>query len=181
MMRGWLVALVVVGSVVSVWGQEQPEVYFSTPQPGAAIDGAPWVTVTGRARGPEVPPTTGFDVMLVLDTSGSTASSSRGLMGTLDWARLGGGIIRYSPLRAPPQESILGAEVTAALNFLGQVDGARTRVGVIIFAQGYRIDAAGAGSSTANAVVVQPLTSDLQAVRSALKRVLAGGSDGGTD
>ena len=78
-MRGWLIALALVGAAASAWGQGEPEVYFSSPQAGAAIEGQPWVTVTGRARGPQVEPTTGFDVMLIIDTSGSTATPSRGL------------------------------------------------------------------------------------------------------
>jgi Mg-chelatase subunit ChlD len=173
-MRGWLIALALVGTAASVWGQGEPEVYFSSPQAGAAIEGQPWVTVTGRARGPRVEPTTGFDVMLIIDTSGSTATPSRGLMGGIGWGGIGGGVIRLP--KALVRESILGAEVTAALNFLAQVDGARTRLGVVTFAEAYET-----GTGTANAVVVQPLTFDQRAVRSALLRVLARGSDGGTD
>jgi Mg-chelatase subunit ChlD len=175
-MRGWLIALALVGTVASVWGQGEPEVYFSSPQAGAAIEGQPWVTVTGRARGPRVEPTTGFDVMLIIDTSGSTATPSRGLMGGIGWGGIGGGVIRLP--KALARESILGAEVTAALNFLAQVDGARTRLGVVTFAEAYET---ANGTGTANALVVQPLTFDQRAVRSALLRVLARGSDGGTD
>jgi Mg-chelatase subunit ChlD len=173
-MRGWLIALALVGTAASVWGQGEPEVYFSSPQAGAAIEGQPWVTVTGRARGPRVEPTTGFDVMLIIDTSGSTATPSRGVLGSIGWGGIGGGVIRVP--KALARESILGAEVTAALNFLAQVDGARTRLGVVTFAEAYET-----GTGTANAVVVQPLTFDQRAVRSALLRVLARGSDGGTD
>jgi hypothetical protein len=175
-MRGWLIALALVGTAASVWGQGEPEVYFSSPQAGAAIEGQPWVTVTGRARGPRVEPTTGFDVMLIIDTSGSTATPSRGLMGGIGWGGIGGGVIRLP--KALVRESILGAEVTAALNFLAQVDGARTRLGVVTFAEAYET---ANGTGTANALVVQPLTFDQRAVRSALLRVLARGSDGGTD
>jgi hypothetical protein len=175
-MRGWLIALALVGTAASVWGQGEPEVYFSSPQAGAAIEGQPWVTVTGRARGPQVEPTTGFDVMLIIDTSGSTATPSRGLMGGIGWGGIGGGVIRLP--KALVRESILGAEVTAALNFLAQVDGARTRLGVVTFAEAYET---ANGTGTANALVVQPLTFDQRAVRSALLRVLARGSDGGTD
>ena len=63
------------------------------------------------------------------------------------------------------RESILGAEVTAALNFLAQVDGARTRLGVVTFAEAYET---ASSTGTANALVVQPLTFDQRAVRSAL-------------
>jgi hypothetical protein len=174
-MKGGLVAFALLASVGLVWAQGEPEVYFSSPQAGTTIEGAPWVTVTGRARGPRVETTAKFDVMLVLDTSGSTASPSRGLLGSVGWGGLGGG------LRLPrtlARESILGAEVAAALNFLAQVDSVRTRLGVVTFAEGYQT-AKGAGP--ANALVVQPLTFDLQAVRSALSRVLDRGSDGGTD
>ena len=175
-MRGWLIALALVGTVASAWGQGEPEVYFSSPQAGAAIEGQPWVTVTGRARGPQVEPTTGFDVMLIIDTSGSTATPSRGVLGSIGWGGMGGGVIRLP--KALARESILGAEVTAALNFLAQVDGARTRLGVVTFAEAFET---ANGTGTANALVVQPLTFDQRAVRSALLRVLARGSDGGTD
>ena len=175
-MRRWLIALALVGAAASAWGQGEPEVYFSSPQAGAAIEGQPWVTVTGRARGPQGEPTTGFDVMLIIDTSGSTAAPSRGLLGSIGWGGIGGGVIRLpKPL---VRESILSAEVTAALNFLAQVDGARTRLGVVTFAEAYET---ASGTGTANALVVQPLTFDQRAVRSALLRVLARGSDGGTD
>src|SRR5262245_37965604 len=157
-MRGWLIALAIVGAVASAWGQGEPEVYFSSPQAGAAIEGQPWVTVTGRARGPRVEPRAGFDVMLIIDTSGSTATPSRGLPGSIGWGSIGGGIVRLP--KALVRESILGAEVTAALNFLAQVDGARTRLGVVTFAEGYET-----ANGLANALVVQPLTFDQQAVR----------------
>jgi Mg-chelatase subunit ChlD len=169
-MRGWLVALALLVSAAPVWGQDEPEVYFSSPQSGAAVEGTPWVTVTGRARGPRVESTSKFDVMLVLDTSGSTAAPSRGVLGSVGWGGIGGGVVRLP--RGMVRDSILGAEVTAALNFLAQVDGVRTRVGVVTFSEGH---------GGANALVVQPLTFDLQAVRSALSGVLARGSDGGTD
>jgi Mg-chelatase subunit ChlD len=171
-MRGWLVGLLVLVSVVPAWAQGEPEVYFSSPQSGATLQGAPWVTVTGRARGPQVEPTSKFDVMLVLDTSGSTAAPSRGALGSVGWGgvSIGGGLIRLP--RGMARDSVLGAEVTAALNFLRMVDGVRTRVGVVTFSEGH---------GGANALVVQPLTFDLQAVRSALAAVLTRGSDGGTD
>jgi Mg-chelatase subunit ChlD len=169
-MRGWLVALALLLSAAPGWAEGEPEVYFSSPQSGAALEGAPWVTVTGRARGPQVESTSKFDVMLVLDTSGSTAAPSRGMLGSVGWGGFGGGLVRLP--RGMVRESVLGAEVTAALNFLAKVDGVRTRVGVVTFAEGH---------GGANALVVQPLTFDLQAVRSALSGVLARGSDGATD
>jgi Mg-chelatase subunit ChlD len=167
-MRGWLAALALLASASAAWAQDEPEVYFLSPQAGATIEGVPFVTVTGRARAPRVEPTSKFDVMLVIDTSGSTAAPSRGV----GWGGIviGGGTVRLP--RVMVRDSILGAEVTAALNFLTQVDGVRTRVGIVTFAEGH---------GGANAAVVQPLTFDLQAVRSALSGVLTRGSDGGTD
>jgi Mg-chelatase subunit ChlD len=171
-MRGWLTAVALLASASAAWAQDEPEVYFLSPQAGATIQGVPSVTVTGRARAPRIEPTSKFDVMLVLDTSGSTAAPARGVLDGLGWGGIviGGGIVRLP--REMVRDSILGAEVTAALNFLAQVDAVRTRVGVVTFAEGH---------GGANAVVVQPLTFDLQAVRSALSGVLGRGSDGGTD
>src|SRR5262245_16539781 len=128
-MRGWLVALALLASVASVWAQGEPEVYFLSPKTGATIEGAPLVTVTGRARGPRIEPTSKFDVMLIIDTSGSTATPSRGLLDSVGWGSGSGRIIRLP--KALARDSILGAEVSAALSFLAQVDGLRTRVGVV--------------------------------------------------
>jgi Mg-chelatase subunit ChlD len=178
--RRWLAALALFGAAAPAWAQGEPEVYFLSPQAGAAIEGTPWVTVTGRARGPRVEPTAGFDVMLILDTSGSTGSPARGRAGNLGWGPLGRGP-GFGPLPAPPRDSILGAEVTAALNFLTQADRAGTRVGVVTFAGAFQPMTGAAVAGSTNAVVVQPLTLDHQAVRSALSRVLARGPEGGTD
>ncbi|HSE95294.1 MAG TPA: vWA domain-containing protein [Methylomirabilota bacterium] len=179
-MRAGLIALALVGLLAPAWGQAEPEVYFLSPQAGAAIEGAPWVTVTGRARGPRIEAPAGFDVMLIIDTSGSTVNSSRAVAGNLGWGVLGGG----PGFPVPPvarQDSILGAEVTAALKFLDQSGRPGTRVGVVTFAGPSRPLSGAALAATTTAWVVQPLTFDLQAVRSALLGVLARGSDGGTD
>ena len=132
-MSSWLVALTLLVSAAPVWGQGEPEVYFSSPQSGAALEGAPWVTVTGRARGPRIESTSRFDVMLVLDTSGSTAAPVARRAGQRGLGRHRRGVIRLP--RGMVRDSVLGAEVTAALNFLGQLDGVRTRVGVVTFAE----------------------------------------------
>jgi Mg-chelatase subunit ChlD len=166
---GWAVALAVVGAAaLPVWGQAEPEVYFLEPQPGAVVEGPPWVTVTGRARGPKLEPARGFDVMLILDTSGSTAKSASGL---LDWRARGGFSGR----------SILAAEVTAALNFLGQADASTTRIGLITFAGYYQPMTGRAVEGRSNAWVLQPLTVNYDSVRAALQQVLRRGPDGGTD
>ncbi len=163
------VALAVVSAAaLPVWGQPEPEVYFLEPQPGAVVEGPPSVRVTGRARGPKLEPLRAFDVMLVIDTSGSTANSSSGWLGGRARGGVSGG-------------SILGAEVTAALNFLGQADPSTTRVGLVTFAGDYQPMTGQAVGGSNNAWVRQPLTGNYDLVRAALNQVLRRGPDGGTD
>ena len=165
----WAVALAVVAAAaLPVWGQAEPEVYFLEPQPGAVVEGPPWVRVTGRARGPKLEPARAFDVMLILDTSGSTANSSSGWLGWRGRGGFSGG-------------SILAAEVTAALNFLGQADPSTTRIGLITFAGDYQPVTGNAVGGSSNAWVRQPLTVHYDLVRAALQQVLRRGPDGGTD
>jgi von Willebrand factor type A domain len=165
----WAVALAVVAAAaLPVWGQGEPEVYFLEPQPGAVVEGPSWVRVTGRARGPKLESSRAFDVMLILDTSGSTANSSSGWLGWRGRGGFSGG-------------SILAAEVTAALNFLGQADPSTTRIGLITFAGDYQPVTGNAVGGSSNAWVRQPLTVHYELVRAALQQVLRRGPDGGTD
>jgi Mg-chelatase subunit ChlD len=149
------------------------EVFFTTPGDGAVVGGQPWVKTSGRARLPAGRAPAAFDVMVVIDTSGSTgtpaalANSAAGSM----WppglpAILGGG------------PSILDAEVTAALQFLSVSDPKTTRVGVITFAGPTSMLS---DTRRPNAHLEQPLTFDYDAVRATLARVKRRGPSGGTD
>ncbi|MFQ5962004.1 MAG: VWA domain-containing protein, partial [Candidatus Methylomirabilales bacterium] len=159
--------------LMALWGtpasaQAGPEVYFTDPPDGAVVTGEPWVKVTGRARSPEPHPAT-FDVMIVMDTSGSTRNPSglrsRATFGLFQGAR----------------SSILDAEVGAVNQFLGVLDRRTTRVGIITFAGAHHAFSGFAVPGSINAWVEQPLTSDYEAVRQVLLHIMRRGSKGGTD
>ncbi len=140
-------------------------VRIEEPREGARVlGGEPVVYVRGtaRARGGAV---AGHDVMLIIDTSGSTAGPS------------GAGATRNGP-----PASILTVEVAAAEALLTRLDPAATRVGVVTFDGPVAADPVGGAARDAPAAVVaQPLTADFEQVRAALRRVLEAGPAGGTD
>jgi Mg-chelatase subunit ChlD len=144
------------------------EAYFTAPADGAVVQGAPWVRVTGQTRGAETAAPAGIDVMLVIDTSGSTQNPAGARDGG-SGALFGGG------------PSILQAELEAARAFLAASDPATTRVGVVRFAGAYEFLSGTATSGSVNAWVEQPLTTDYATVRATLSRIGQGGSHGGTD
>ncbi|MFI5317216.1 MAG: VWA domain-containing protein [Myxococcota bacterium] len=108
-----------------------------------------------------------FDVVFVIDTSGSTADSS-GLGSRPSWfSRLPGVSVSRS-------DSVLGAEVGAIESLLDGFDARTTRVGLVSFAgePNPRAD---------NAWVDAPLTSNYEEVRKALADRLLVDPEGGTD
>ena len=108
-----------------------------------------------------------FDVVFVLDTSGSTADSS-GLGEHSSW------ISHLPGVKVSRSDSILGAEVAAVESMLGSFDPRTTRVGLVSFA----------GSENPyeqHAWTDAPLTSNYPAIRSALVDRLQVDPDGGTD
>ncbi|MFQ5521496.1 MAG: VWA domain-containing protein, partial [Candidatus Methylomirabilia bacterium] len=151
-----------------VSAQSEPEVYFTDPPDGAVVTGEPSVKVTGRARSAEPEPMS-FDVMIVMDTSGSTRNFS-GLRsrGTFELFQGAG-------------SSILDAEVGAVNQFLGVLDRRTTRIGIITFAGAHQTFSGFAVPGSINAWVEQPLTSDYEAVRRVLLHIMRRGSNGGTD
>ena len=153
---GGLVLLAAIWPSVTAAGPPA-EAYFTAPRDGAVVQGSPWLRVTGRTRGAEAAAPAAVDVMLVIDTSGSTQNSA------------GGGL------------TILQAELDAARAFLAASDPSTTRVGVVTFAGAYEMLTTMARSGSVNAWVDQPLTEDYAAVRAALTRIGQRGSSGGTD
>jgi hypothetical protein len=143
------------------------EAYFTAPADGTVVQGSSWVRVAGQARGAEAPAATSIDVMLVIDTSGSTSNSAGAKDGIA--GLLGGG------------PSILHAELEAARAFLDASDPATTRVGIVRFAGDFEFLTGSAKSGSVNAWVEQPLTADYAAVRATLGRIRQRGSHGGTD
>ncbi|MFQ5829821.1 MAG: VWA domain-containing protein [Candidatus Methylomirabilia bacterium] len=172
---GWLSAILLLSWTSAPWAQRVPEVYFMEPPDGVVIKGEPWVEVTGRARSPEPQPPT-FDVMIVLDTSGSTRNPS-GVGGTFT-AGGPGGSFEWFQRRS---DSILHAEAGAAIQFLGISDPATTRVGIITFAGAHQALTGLAVPGSTDAWVERPLTFDYAATRAALLDIVRRGSKGGTD
>jgi len=154
-----------------------------SPRPGETVhnktDMAP---LAGLAIAGERP--TAFDVVVVIDVSGSTAYPS-GI--DVD----GDGIVgetRRSPIstepdvpNTDPDDSILAAEVAAARTLLDGLDPSRVHVGVVSFSgeidqvTGRRL------ARSDDALLEQVLTSDYDAVRRSLEAVLLRGANGGTN
>jgi len=108
-----------------------------------------------------------FDVVFVIDTSGSTADSS-GLGETSTW------ISHLPGVRVSRTNSILGAEVAAVESMLGGFDPRTARVGLVSFA----------GSENPyehHAWTDAPLTSNYAAIRNALSDRMMVDPEGGTD
>lgn len=165
MKRGLLVAAIV--ALAGVASAQTPLVKFVEPREGAVVT-EPRVTVTGRAE-PQTRPTAAFDVVVVIDTSGSTnvpasvgaAAGASGIFTGPIGLSLGG-------------PTILHVEVTAARRFVDSADRATTRIGVVTFSES-------GGARPGSAWVEQTLTHDYDAVRRALERVGQRPPHGGTD
>jgi hypothetical protein len=131
-----------------------------------------------------------FDIMIVIDVSGSTASASgsdvdhNGIVGVnpqLDPTAQGS--YPRGTLSTDPGDSILAAEVRAADALIASLaPNGRTRVGVITFAgemnpqTGYR-----ARYDQQDAWLEVPLTADFSAARTRLPEILRRGPNGATD
>jgi hypothetical protein len=137
--------------------------------------------VAGRAfRG-------GFDIALVLDTSGSTAEPSgadinrNGVIGS----RRGVGQNWVPGSRSSDSgDSVLAAEVAAALRLLDDLDARITRVSVISFSGKFEPGSSyfSRGREDRPASIAHlPLTHDFRRVRDALRALRLAGSEGGTD
>ena len=150
---------------VSVWGGTRVQVGIDAPQHGATIRGPKQVTVRGQARAARDYRPALFDLMLILDTSGSTRAPA----GVQTVGGFGGDM------------TILAAEVRAAERLLETLDPRSTMVGIVTFAGEYdRLTGAGI-TNEAHAVLEQPLTANYDDVRLALQGVLRRGPSGGTD
>jgi hypothetical protein len=107
-----------------------------------------------------------FDVVFVIDTSGSTGEAS-GLGSRSSW------LSHLPGVQVSRGDSVLGAEVAAIESLLDGFDARTTRVGLVSFA--------GSDYPSTNAWVEAPLTSDFSKLRSALADRLLVDPEGGTD
>jgi Mg-chelatase subunit ChlD len=141
------------------------EIGIEAPQEGATISGPNQVVVRGHARAFREYKPGNFDLMLILDTSGSTRAPA----GVQSTAAL------------PYDVTILAAEVAAAERLLARLDPANTLVGVVTFAGEFNFMTGQAVPNQAGAILEQPLTTNYPEVQMALRRILARGPNGGTD
>ncbi|MFQ5656909.1 MAG: VWA domain-containing protein [Candidatus Methylomirabilales bacterium] len=141
------------------------EIGIEAPQDGATISGTSQVTVRGKARAARDYRPAQYDLILILDTSGSTrAPAGVEIMG-----------------RIARDTTILVAEVVAAERLLEKLDPGSTLVGVVTFAGAYNHLTGQAIPNQPGAVLEQVLTANYQEVRAALHRILRRGPSGGTN
>ena len=128
---------------------------------------------------------TRFDVIVVIDVSGSTAYPSgidvneNGELGVQRAATLAD---EPDTKNTDPGDSVLAAQIHASRGLVTGLESGRVRVGVVSFS-GDIDPATGRRRSAAqvDAMVEQPLTSDYDAVDRALEAVLLRGPHGGTN
>ena len=159
------------------------KIEIRSPRPGETLrnktDMAPLAGVAVAGERP-----TSFDVMIVLDVSGSTEYPSGidvdndGVVGQTERSVTPG--VADTP-NTDPDDSILAAEVAASKALLEGLDPARIHVGVVSFSG--EIDPnTGRDVNPANdAQLEQPLTENFAAVRGALEAVRLRGPSGGTN
>jgi hypothetical protein len=124
-----------------------------------------------------------FDVVIVLDTSGSTNSASGADIN-------GNGIVGATGLsgifkQTDPGDSILAAEIAAAKKVLESLDPRNTRVGLVTFAgtadQYDRYTGQVYSDSQPDAITEEPLTTNYERVVKSLDRVFKRGPEGQTN
>ena len=164
-------------------GRTDLQLLIEQPVDGAIFGEANGAFVAGRAlalRGAMKR----FDVVIVIDTSGSTMQSAGADVngnGVVGRDRFGG---LFGVQSTDPGDSILSAEVAAARALLKGLDPRSTRVGLITFA-GQPPDGGGGGfvfrtRQPRAAITEEPLTTEYGRIEQALRRVLERGPEGAT-
>jgi Mg-chelatase subunit ChlD len=158
------------------------------PAQGALVEGEMFmVELRGRASAAG-DGEAGYDVMLVLDTSDSTKAASGvdidgdGVVG--EDPRLGlyaEGEVPEGVWSTDPGDTVLHAEIAAALRLLDGLDARRVRVGLVTFAGASDPVTQMAKPGPGDARLRVAPTSDFARVRTALAGVLAEGASGGTN
>ena len=176
-------ALCVCAALGAHAAEDAVKIEIRSPKPGETVknktDMAP---LAGLALAGERP--TNFDVMLVLDVSGSTEYPS-GIDVDGDGV-LGETVRSLNPgeadtVNTDPDDSILSAEVAASKSLLDGLDPRRVHVGVASFS-GEVDPVTGRGLNRGNDALLElPLSSDYNAVRGALEAVRLRGPNGGTN
>lgn len=163
-MRGLGFVLCVIVALVPppTWAETRVQVSITSPADGAVIRGTPRTRVEGHAQALRDYAPQQYDVLFIIDTSGSTGAPS-------------GAYVRGKG------DSILAAEVEAAERLLDRLDPRTARVGVVTFEGPYNRLTGFAIPGAQSAFLEQPLTSNYDLVRAAFQKVLRKGPGGGTD
>jgi hypothetical protein len=161
---------------------------IESPMPGALIENqVHQARLTGSALADAADPRV-FDVMIVLDASGSTKVASGGdidgdgVVGIDPQAEGLAGMFPPEVRSTDPDDTILHAQVRSALALLDGLDARRVRVGLITFSG--EVDPVTGLRGTPgqqDAWLEAPLTGDFGALRRALAGALARGPHGATN
>jgi hypothetical protein len=183
-LRSAFSALLACAASAALAGDVEPvKIEIRSPKPGETLhnktDMAP---LSGLAIAGERPTT--FDVMVVIDVSGSTEYPSGidvdgdGTTGQTERSVMPG--VADTP-NTDPDDSILAAEVAAAKGLLDGLDPARVHVGLATFS-GEIDQTTGRGVNADNDAMLElPLTDNYDALRGALEAVKLRGPSGGTN
>jgi hypothetical protein len=159
------------------------------PQPGEAVrNQVHQAPIRGSALAEGERPSE-FDVMIVLDVSGSTAEASGADVDADGVVGINPSLELVPPGTYPPDlrctdadDTILSAEVRAAEALVSQLDAERVRVGIVSFSgemdpsTGWRLR-----PDQQDAWLEVPLTGDFEHVRSGLREILRRGPHGATN
>jgi len=167
------------GSLLGKGSSAELLIEIEHPVDGAVVGEAAGAFIAGRALA-VLGEFQRFDVLLVLDTSGSTREMTGADINGNGIVGKGGLSGLFSPTDSG--DSILAAEVAAARQMLRGLDPRSTRVGLVTFAG----DPPGQGGLFARgprkaALTEEPLTSDYARIDRALDDVLERGPDGMTN
>lgn len=176
--------LLVPGLGTGATGDDPVRVVIDQPRDGEVVRGRfDMAPLSGLAHAGKR--ATRFDVILVIDVSGSTQYPSgidvneNGELGVQRAATLAD---EPDTKNTDPGDSILAAQIQAGRALLGGLEPGRVHVGVVSFSG--EIDPTTGrrrAGNQADAMVEQPLTGDYQAVDRALEAVVLRGPHGGTN
>ncbi len=164
-------------------GAEAPRLEVEYPADGAVVGpSACGLFVAGRATEAE---RDGLDLVIVIDTSVSTAAASGGDVdadGSLGRSEVRQVGFVFGESSSDPDDSILAAEVEAARRLLSSLDRRRTRVALVTFAGGPANPGGGefGGEDRPDALTRTPLTTDHAQVQRALAELRLEVPAGGT-
>ncbi len=183
---GLLVALVALGAALPVTGSENGSgvrIVVDSPAAGEVVRGrTDLAPLSGVAQAGDRP--TRFDLMIVIDVSGSTRyPSGIDIDGDGELGRQEAALVAvFDTVNTDPDDSILAAEIAGARRLLEQIDPERVRVGVVSFSG--EIDPATGRRRSLDqddSLLEHPLSSDYASVGRALEAVGLRGPHGGTN